>query len=156
MSTGKIIICCHVKFIETEFLFSKLHKPQQHDYDPLDVNSLSHHFHYSTSPSVGREEPDSNGPSPAPSSAPSSSIVQSSPPPDSAPSSSPDHPRPVSSQPTPSIIPSPENSQTTQPIPISHPMTTRAKHGIYKPNPRYFHNLHTTSISHISPIPMTL
>ncbi|CAH9104714.1 unnamed protein product [Cuscuta epithymum] len=153
MSTGQIIICRHVKFIETEFPFSKLHKPQPHDYDPLDVHPISHHFHYSTSSSVGREEPTYNGPSSAPSSSPSSSIVQPIPPPDSAPSSSSVQPSLVSSQPTPSLIPSPEHSQTAEPITISHPMTTRAKHGIYKPNPRYSHSLHTTSISHISPIP---
>lgn len=45
MSCGKLIICRHVKFFETEFPFSKLHPPHTADYNFLDVNPILHHIH---------------------------------------------------------------------------------------------------------------
>ena len=49
MSNGKIIICRHVKFIETEFPFSKLHKPQVDAYKFLDFNPILNHLHHQNS-----------------------------------------------------------------------------------------------------------
>uniref|UniRef100_A0A803MDE2 Uncharacterized protein n=1 Tax=Chenopodium quinoa TaxID=63459 RepID=A0A803MDE2_CHEQI len=42
---------------------------------------------------------------------------------------------------------------TPLPNSIPHPMTTRAKNGMYKPNSKYFSNLATTTTTTISPLP---
>ena len=45
------------------------------------------------------------------------------------------------------------HAATTPPNPTPHPMTTRAKDDIIKPNPKYFSNLNTITTTSISPIP---
>ncbi|WVZ17679.1 hypothetical protein V8G54_010661 [Vigna mungo] len=74
--------------------------------------------------------------------------------------------RPPSPQPTPpaptiQILASPNtplSSLTTShqplvPNPRPHQMTTRSQHGIVKPNPKYAHNLSTSTTTYISPLP---
>lgn len=48
MSSGKIIICRHVRFVETEFPFSQQHIPQPSNYDFLSDNINSQVLYYIT------------------------------------------------------------------------------------------------------------
>ena len=71
MSNGKIIISRHVKFIEIEFPFAKLHKPNKNDYYFLDYNPIMCHLQHqdntqlSSTPNVGHNSGSiSHGPEP--------------------------------------------------------------------------------------------
>ena len=169
MTSGKIIICRHVRFVETEFPFSKIHNNNSVNYDFLgdSINPSIMHFLSQNS------APQKSQPDPIPRST-SSPLSQIGPQPHAGPPTSPAHSLPIRhmaqelQQPT-SISSSLMDSHATQihdPNPSHHStqqattknlmpqkMVTRASNGIFKPNPKYFPNCHATTTTDISPIP---
>lgn len=194
MSSGTIIICRHVRFVENEFPFSKTHKTTPSDYDCLSDNVIPSILHSIPQQQPSQHaQPDSmpqpNSFSPIhhtgphthtdPIREPSSTAHNASPlipqmgqsilPPITTPTptlASPDSAGPVhcSVQTSPPSTPQPATTSVLSPTtvihspprstnPVSHCMTTRAFNGIYKPNPKYFSNLHVSTTTNISTIP---
>ena len=140
MSSGKIIICRHVRFVETEFPFSKFHKTTPTNYDFLSDNidpSIMHVISQNLAPQ--NPQPDQT-----------SHAAQSRPTP---------HVAPTLQQPPPTSSPILVSPTSRGPVPAStpnpmlHRMTTHSMSGIHKPNPKYSTNCHTTTTKEISPIP---
>lgn len=156
LSSHKIIVSRHVTFVEDTFPFSNIQQFKNIDYDFLEHDTTTALRVYShATPSPNTQAPTS--PPPARNPHPLSAASSRTPLPSTPPSPSRQCPtRPTSPvspmiqfgslpQPTPTHIP------PTRPIPTpSHPMATRAKCGIFKPNPKYQANL---SVLTISPLP---
>ena len=164
MSSKKIIICRHVKFVETEFPFSMLHSPHKDDYTFLDFNPISHHLHHqsNTPPDLAhqadhtfrpRPVASTDPPQPAHSSTSGTVTLHAL---DQQPGSPPSFRMRTGSFHQQAHHPSPDRPTTIPtplPSPTPHPMTTQAKNGIYKPNSKYFSNFHAMTTTTISPLP---
>nr|KYP66503.1 Retrovirus-related Pol polyprotein from transposon TNT 1-94 [Cajanus cajan] len=169
ISSGKIIICRHVRFVENEFPFSKVHKPKETDFDCFDA-SLPYFIHQkpqntipnplpqntqtaqSSSPSTSSRVNLASSNLPSPLSQPTSSTQTHSSPPSSR--NIEEIPLQSATSPNlsnPSTIPHPTSTDPSS----SQRITTRSANGIFKPNPKYFSNFHTATTPNISPIPKT-
>lgn len=157
MSSGKIIICRHVRFIETEFPFSKTHKVSTSDYELFDASILPHLLNQWHQQASHNQVVPTNTVQPNPVTTPPSvnSTPHNHPSAPNSPTSTPtNHISPTSTrfQTSPSLTPTSHNIHRPT-NPMLHRMATRSTHGIFKPNPKYTTNLHTTYTPHISPIP---
>ena len=181
ISSGGIIICRHVRFVENEFPFSKIHKTKLSDYDCFSDHlnpAILHFLHPNHAPLVNEPNPllftphiqtgpetfagsfrEPSSTAPSQSSSPPSPLgrLSGSQQPNNLPTplASPGIPSSVKSPPS-SLPSSPTTVSQTSPRPIypmSHRITTRFINGIFKPNPKYFSNLHTATTTSISPLP---
>ncbi|KAL4584621.1 hypothetical protein LXL04_009226 [Taraxacum kok-saghyz] len=151
LHTNQIIISRHVTFDETIFPFGSMTPDRSPNYDFLHVEEHRNCFNDPSHPSqpLGSPSSDDAASDPQTTVATDGAVVSDTASPSAA--SFPPVSTPVSPSPNPSLT----NPTDTNPSPTvsapTHSMTTRARHGIYKPIHKL--NLHTDSSPSSSPTP---
>ncbi|KAJ9541133.1 hypothetical protein OSB04_027639 [Centaurea solstitialis] len=143
-NTGRVHISRHVTFDEHTFPFNHPSTPTTYTFLDEDPSPFPSPQLYPTVPILQTTQPDPPLTQPSGPQPPTSPLPKSTP----AQSDSPVHP----ASPIQPIVPA-ATSITHPPPPLNtHSMTTRAKQGVFKPNPKY--SLSTTHTSNnISPVP---